>query len=119
VKEFKYLGTTFTNQNSIEEEIKSRLKTGYACYHLLQNLLSSCFLSKILEIKIYRTLILPVLYGYETWSLTFREEYRLRVFDNRVLRRTFVPKRDKVTGEWKKLCSEEVNNMYSSPILFG
>ena len=60
VEEFKYLGTTLTDQNSIQEEIKSRLKSGNACCHLLQNLLSSSLLSKILKIKIYRTIILPL-----------------------------------------------------------
>ena len=71
VEEFKYLGTTLTDQNSIQEEIKSRLKLGNACYHSVQNLLSSRLLSKNLNIKIYRTIILPVvLYGCETWSLT-------------------------------------------------
>jgi hypothetical protein len=73
-------------------------------------------LSKSLEIKIYRTIILPVvLYGRETWSLTLREEHRMRVFENRVLRRVFGPKRDKVTGEWRKLHSEELNDLYSLP----
>ena len=81
VEEFKYLGTTLTNENSIQKEIKSRLKLGNACYHSLQNLLSSSLLSKNLKIKIYRTIIFPVvLYGCETWSLTLREEHRLRVF---------------------------------------
>jgi len=116
VDDFKYLVTTLTNQNSIQEEIKSRLKSGNACYHSVQNLLSSSFLSKNLKIKIYRTIILPVvLYGCETWSLTLREERRLRVFENRVLRRIFGPKRDEVTGEWRKLHNEELNNLYSSP----
>ena len=73
VEEFKCLGTTLTNQNSVREEIKSRLKSGNACYHLVQNLLPSSFLSKNLKIKIYRTIILPVLYGCETWLLTLRE----------------------------------------------
>ena len=100
VDEFKYLGTTLTNQNSIQEEINSRLKLGNACYHSVQNLFSSSLLSKNLKIKIYRTMILPVvLYGCETWSLTLRQEHRLRVFENRVLRRIFGPKRDGVTGE--------------------
>ena len=100
MEEFKYLGTTLTDQNSIQEEIKSKLKLGNACYHSVQNLLSSMLLSKNLKIKIYRTIILPVvLYGYETWSLTLREERRLRVFESRVLRKVFVPKRDEVTGE--------------------
>ena len=73
VEEFKYLGTTLTNQNSIQEEIKSSLKLGNACYYSVQNLLSSRLLSKSLKIKIYRTIILPVvLCGCETWSLTLR-----------------------------------------------
>jgi hypothetical protein len=79
VEEFKYLGTALTNQNSIHEEIKSRLKSGNACYHSVQNLLSSSLLSRSVKIKIYRTIILPVVsYGCETWSLTMREERRLR-----------------------------------------
>jgi hypothetical protein len=98
-EEFKYLGTTLTYQNSIQEEVKSRLKLWNACSHSEQNLLSSSLLSKNLKIKIYRTIISPiVLYGCETWSLTLREERRLRVFENRVLRRIFGPKRDEVTG---------------------
>ena len=73
---------------------------GDACYHSVQKLLSPFFLSKNLKIKIYRTIILPVvLYGCESWSLTFREERRQRVFENGVLRRIFGPKRDDVTGE--------------------
>ena len=65
-----------------------------------------------MKIKIYRTIILPVvLYGCETWSPTLREERRLRVFENRVLRRIFVPKRNEVIGEWKKLHNEELNTM--------
>ena len=90
-----------------------KLKLRNACYHSVQNLLSSRLLSKNLKIKIYRTIILPVvLYGCETWSLTLREERRLRVFDNRVLRRVFGPKRDEVTGEWRKLHNEELNDLY-------
>ena len=88
VEGFKYLGTNLTNKNSVAEEIKSRLRSGNACYHSMQNLLSSKLLSKNLKIKIYRTIILPVvLYGCETWSLTLREERKLRVFENMVLRR--------------------------------
>jgi hypothetical protein len=75
VEEFKHLGTTLKNQKSILKEIKSRLKSGNACYHSLQNILSSSLLTKNIKIKIHRTLILPVvLYGCETWSLTLREE---------------------------------------------
>jgi hypothetical protein len=78
--------------------------------------LSSRLLSRNVKVKIYKTSILPVvLYGCETWSLTLREEHRLRVFENRVLRRIFKPKRDEVTGEWRKLHSEELHNLYSSP----
>ena len=100
IEEFKYLGKTLTNKNSIQEEIKSRLKLGNACYYSVQIFLSSTLLSKKLKIKIYRTIILPVvLYGCETWSLTLRDERRLRVFENRVLRRVFGPKRDEVRGE--------------------
>ena len=71
---------------------------------------------KNLKIKIYRTIILPVvLYGRETWSLTLREERKLRVFENMVLRRIFGPRRDKVTGEWRRLHNEVLNDLYSSP----
>jgi hypothetical protein len=93
VEEFKYLGATLTNQNSIAEEIKIKLRPGNACYHSVQNLLSSRLLSKNLKIKIYRNIILPiVLYECETWSLTLREERKLRVFENMVLRRIFGPR---------------------------
>ena len=116
VEIFKYLGTTLTNQNSVHEKVKSRLRSGNACYHSVQNLLSSSLLSKNLKIKVFRNIILPVvLYGCETWSLTLREEHRLRVFENRVLRRIFGPKRDGVTGEWRKLHNEELNDLYPSP----
>ena len=70
----------------------------------MQNLLTSRLLSKNLKIKIYRIIILPVvLYGYETWSLTLSEERKLRVFENMVLKRIFRPRRDEVTGEWRRL----------------
>jgi len=98
VEEFKYLGTTLTNQNYIQEEIKSRFKSGNASYHSVENLSSSSLLSKNLKIKIYRNINLTVLYGCETWSLTLREERRLRVFENRMRRRKFGPRRDEVTG---------------------
>jgi hypothetical protein len=90
VVKFKYLGMTLTNQNDIHDEIKSRLNSGNAYYYSVQNLLSSCLISKNLKIKIHKTVILPVvLYGCKTWSLTLRDEHRLRVFENRVLRRIF------------------------------
>ena len=106
----------WTNQNSIHEEIKSRLNSGNACYHSVLNILSSTLVSKNLKIKIHRTIILPVvLYGCETWSLTLGEERRLRRFENSVLRRLFEPKRDEVTGERRKLHNEELNDLYLSP----
>jgi hypothetical protein len=78
--------------------------------------MSSRLLSKNLKIRICKTIILPVvLYRCETWSLTLREEHRLRVFENRVLRKILGPKRDEVTGEWRKLHNEELRDLYSSP----
>jgi hypothetical protein len=100
----------------IQEDIKRRLSSGNACYHSVQNLLSSDLLSKNVKVGIYKTIILPVvLYGCETWSLTVIEEHKLRVFENRVLRRIFGPKRDGVTGGWRKLHNEELHNLYFSP----
>jgi hypothetical protein len=116
VSQFKYLGKTVTNHNLIQEEIKRRLNSVNACYHSVQNLLSSRLLSKYVKVRIYKTIILPVvLYGCETWSLTVREKHKLRVFENRVLRRIFIPKRDGVMGGWRKLHNEELHNVYSSP----
>jgi hypothetical protein len=113
VAKFKYLETTLTDQNCIREEIKSRLNLGNACYHSVHNLLSFRVLYRNVKVKIYKTIILPVvLYGCETWSLTLRED---RVFENRVLRRIFGPKRDEVMGEWRKLHNEELHNLFSSP----
>ena len=78
----------------------------------MQNLLSSRLLSKNLKIEIYRTIILPVvLFGCETWSLTLREERKLRVFENKVLRRIFGPRRDEGMGEWRRLRNEELSDL--------
>jgi hypothetical protein len=108
VDKFKHLGTTLTNQNDIHDEIKSRLNSGNA-YFSVQNLLSSCLISKNLKIK------MPVvLYGCETWSLTLEEEHSLRVFENRVLRKIFGPKREE-DGSWRKLHNNELHSLYSSP----
>jgi hypothetical protein len=100
----------------MHEKIKSRLNLGNACYHLVQSLLSSRLLSSNAKVNIYKTIILPVvLYGCETWSLTLREEHTLRMFEKRVLKRIFGPKRDEVMGEWRKLHNGELHNLCSSP----
>jgi hypothetical protein len=99
VPQFKYFGTSVASQNLILEEFKRTLNSGNACYHSVQNLLSSCLLSKNIKVKIYKTIILPVvLYGCETLSLTLKEEHRLWVLENRLHRTIFGPKRDRVMG---------------------
>ncbi|PSN31574.1 hypothetical protein C0J52_20807 [Blattella germanica] len=104
VAEFKYLGDLITNRNEIQKEIKHRLNSGNACYYVLQRLLSSQLLSKNIKLKIYKTVILPViLYGCETWTLTLREE------------NFFGPKRDEETGEWRKLHNTELKDLYGKP----
>jgi len=101
MEDFVYLGITVTNQNSIQEEIKSRLQSGNACSASLKILVSSSLQSKYIKIKIYAYIILSlVLYGCETWSLTLREECRLSMGENRLLRRIFVLKRGEVAGKW-------------------
>ncbi|KAJ4428741.1 hypothetical protein ANN_25734 [Periplaneta americana] len=145
VEKFKYLGATVTNINDTREEIKYRINMGNACYYSVEKLLSSSLLMyqlvpsatgwmdgiapfphrynntddsavKNLKVRIYKTVILPVvLYGSETWILTLREEHRLRVFENKVLRKIFGAKRDEVTGEWRKLHNAELHALYSSP----
>ncbi|KAJ4446022.1 hypothetical protein ANN_12708, partial [Periplaneta americana] len=112
VEKFKYLGATVTNINDTREEIKHRINMGNACYYSVEKLLSSSLLSKNLKVRIYKTVILPVvLYGCETWTLTLREG----VFENKVLRKIFGAKRDEVTGEWRKLHNTELHVLYSSP----
>jgi len=102
VEEFKYLGTTLTNQNSIRKKLRADLSQGMLAI-IRCRIFFFLFAIQILKIQIYRTIaLLVVLYGCETWSLTLGEERRLRVFENRVLRRIFRTKRDEVRGEWKK-----------------
>ena len=116
MEKFKYLGVTVTNTNDIREEIKRRINIGNACYYTLEKILSSHLLSKKLEVKTYKTIILPVvLYGCGTWSLALIEEHRLRVFENKVFRKIFGAKRDEITGEWRKLHYAELHALYSSP----
>jgi hypothetical protein len=116
VAQLKYLETTVTNENSIQEEIKRRLNSGNACYRSVQSILSSRLLSRNIKIRIYESIIFPVvLYECETWSQKLRKEHRMRVFENRVPRRIFGPKRDEVIGGSRKLHNEELHNLYSSP----
>jgi hypothetical protein len=105
VTKFKYLRERLTDQNCINEETKSRINSGNAYYHSFQSLLSSRILSVNIKTEIYKTIILPVIwYRCETWSLTLREEHtrRLKVFDNRVLRRIIRPTRQEVAGGWRR-----------------
>jgi hypothetical protein len=115
VATFRYLQTTLTNQNGIHDEIENRLNSGKARSYSIQNLFFSRPISKQLNTKIYKTVILPVvLYGCEIWSLTSREEHRLRVSENRVLRRIFGPKSEE-DGSWRKLHNDEIHRHFSSP----
>jgi hypothetical protein len=111
VSQFKYLGTTITDQNLIQEVIKKRLNSGNACHYSVQNLLSSCLLSKNVKVRIYKTIILPVV----LWSLTLREEHKLKEFENRVLRRIFGTKNNGVTGGQRNLHNTNLYDLYSSP----
>jgi hypothetical protein len=116
VEQFKYFGTTVTNQNLNHEEIKRRLNSGSACYHSVQKLLYSCLLSKNVKIRIYRTIILSgTLYWCKTWSLTLMDKHRLRLTENRVRGRIFFQKRDEVKGGCETLHNKELRNLYSSP----
>ena len=95
-------------------EKKCIFQAGNACYYSVQTLLNSRLLSKNLKIKIYKTVIFPVmLHDFETWSLTLREQCRLRVFENRILKQIFGPKRD--NRERRRLHSEELQSLYRSP----
>jgi hypothetical protein len=108
VEQFTYLGTTSTNESSNQEEIKSRLKSVTAYHHSVQKLLFSNLLSENMKIRMYGTIIWPVvLYGCDTWFLTLTDEHRVRVFENRVLKKIFGPRRNEVTGEWRGLHEEE------------
>jgi hypothetical protein len=105
------LGTTVVNQILVQEEIKTRLNSGNACYRSVQNLLSSRLLSKHIKIII----LVVVLYGCNIWSLILRVEHRLKVFESKVLRRILGPTRDKAIGDRRKLHNKELHNLYFSP----
>jgi hypothetical protein len=96
------------------KEIKSRLNSGNVCCYSVQSLLSSHLWSRNIKVKIYKMIRPIVLYGCETGSVTLREEQKLRVFENKVLRNIFGSKRDEEMGEWRKLHSWELHNLYSS-----
>ena len=116
MEKFKYLRITVTNTNDIHEEINRKINMGNACYYSLEKILSSHLHSKKYKVNTYKTIILPVvLYGCETWSLMLREEHRLRVFENIILRKIYGAKRDEFTGEWRKLHNAELHALYSLP----
>jgi hypothetical protein len=112
---FNYLGMMLTNQNDIHDEIKNRLNSGNACYYSVQ--LSYCLMSKNLKIN-KTSILLVVVHGCETWSLTLREEHRLRVFENRVLRRIFGPKSEE-DGLWRKCIMMNFTACILHQILLG
>jgi hypothetical protein len=96
----------------MHNEINSSLNSGMLAT-IRFSLLSSHLLSRNIKVKIYKTIILPVvLYGCKTWSLTLREQHRLRVFENRLLRRILGHKKDEIKGQWRKLHNGELHNLY-------
>jgi hypothetical protein len=110
------MGITVKNQNLIQREIRWRLILSNTCYHSMENVLSSCLLSKNVKIRKYKIIILPViLNGCETSSVSLKEGHRLREYENGLLRRIFGPRRDEVAGGWRKLHDEELHNLYPLP----
>jgi len=113
---FKYLGAYVTNKNEVTEEMKSRLVSGNAFFYSVKKLLTSRLISRKLKLKIYKTVILSIiLYGCESWSTTLADEHTLRVFENKVLRKIYGPKREEMTGEWRRLHNEVLHGLYDSP----
>jgi hypothetical protein len=115
---FKYLGGLLEDRKDmgIGAEIKQRLNSGNACFYALNKLLKSRDLSRNTKLRIYKTIILPVvLYGCETWALTRQQENRFRVFENKILRKIFGAKRDEETGEYRRLHNQELEELFDSP----
>jgi hypothetical protein len=111
----KYMRKAVTYNKFDSGGNKEEIEFRYCCYHLVQNILSSCLLSKNINIRLYRTIILPVvLYVFETWSPKLGEK-KLRMFENRVLKRIFGPKRDEMVLGLRKLHNEELHNLHHSP----
>ena len=115
VEHFGYLGTTLTSQNFISEEIQSRLKSENVCNHSVQNICIPFFYPKIQRSRYTELYFIFSWYGCLTLSFILREEHRLRLFEHRVLRRKFGIKKEKVTGEWRRLHDEELYSLYTSP----
>jgi hypothetical protein len=103
------------HENCIHEEIKGRVNSGNSCCHLVQNVLSFGLLAENINNMISRKTVFPVLCGYKIWSLTLTEEHRLRLFENMMLRKVFGSKRDNVVQDQKRLYTEELLDLYSSP----
>lgn len=120
VREFKYLGTVFNEGGSCEAEINARIQAGNRCYHSLGQLLKARNLSRQVKIRLYKTLIQPVvMYGCETWSIRRQDYCKLLVFERKVLRKIFGPVQDATTGEWRIRHNEELNSIYRHPTIVG
>lgn len=113
VKEFKYLGTTITEDNVGSEEINNRIQAGNRCLYALQDLIRSKELTRLTKINLYITVIRPVvMYGSETWTMTVANEERLRIWERKVLRKIYGPTRDDETGTWRRKSNKELEELF-------